>query len=40
MEKVDNMRKDLIRAVEDWVGILKNHLLGTLGFDDVAKAKV
>ena len=32
-DKIDNMRKDLIRAVEDWVSILKNHLLTSLGFE-------
>lgn len=39
-DKVDNMRKDLIRAIDDWVTILRNHLLTTLGFEEVAKTKV
>ena len=39
-EKVDGMRKDLIRAVEDWVLILKNHLFGSLGFEELARTKV
>lgn len=34
------MRKDLIRAIDDWVGIMRNHLLSTLGFEDVNKAKL
>lgn len=34
------MRKDLIRAVEDWVTILKNHLFTSLGFEEVAKTKL
>lgn len=33
------MRKDIIRAVDDWIGILKGHLLSTLGFEEVAKTK-
>ena len=39
MDKVDGMRKELVKAVEDWVGILKNHLLSTLGFEEVNKSK-
>ena len=39
-DKIDGMRKDLIRAVEDWVSILKSHLFGSLGFEEVAKTKV
>ena len=39
IDKIDGMRKDLIRAVEDWVSILKNHLVGTLGFEEVSKTK-
>jgi hypothetical protein len=34
------MRKDLIKAIDDWVGIIRNHLLSTLGFKEVAKAKI
>ncbi len=34
------MRKDLIRAIDDWVAIMRNHLLSTLGFEEVNKAKV
>jgi len=33
------MRKDLIRAIDDWVGIMRNHLLSTLGFEEVNKVK-
>ena len=33
------MRKDLIRAIDDWVAIMRNHLLSTLGFEDVNKNK-
>lgn len=39
LEKVESMRKDLVRAVDDWIGILKGHLLSTLGFEEVAKTK-
>lgn len=39
LDKVESMRKDLMRAVDDWIGILKGHLLNTLGFEDVAKNK-
>ena len=34
------MRKDLIKAIDDWVGIMRNHLLSTLGFEEVSKAKM
>ena len=39
IDRIDNMRKDLLRAVEDWVAILRNHLVSTLGFEEVGKAK-
>lgn len=32
LERIDSMRKDLVRAIDDWVGILRSHLIGTLGF--------
>ena len=34
------MRKDLIKAIDDWVGIMRNQLLSTLGFEEVSKAKM
>lgn len=39
IDKIEAMRKDLIRAVDDWVGILKGHLLSSLGFEEVTKVK-
>ena len=39
LDKVQTMRKDLIRAIDDWVGIMRNHLLSTLGFEEVNKVK-
>ena len=39
IDKIDSMRKDLIRAIEDWVSILKNNLFNSLGFDDLARTK-
>jgi len=33
LDKIETMRKDLIRAIEDWVAIMRNHLLSTLGFE-------
>jgi hypothetical protein len=40
VERVDTMRKDLIKAVDDWVAIMRTHLLTTLGFEEVGKAKL
>lgn len=34
------MRKDLIKAIDDWVAIMRNNLLSTLGFEEVNKAKI
>jgi hypothetical protein len=39
LDRIDNMRKDLLRAVEDWVSILRGHLISTLGFEEVGKAR-
>ena len=39
LERIDAMRKDLVRAIDDWVGILRNHLIGTLGFEEVGRAE-
>jgi hypothetical protein len=39
LERVDDMRRDLVKAVDEWVGIMRGHLLSSLGFDDLAKTR-
>jgi hypothetical protein len=36
---VDEMRRDLVKAVDEWVAIMRGHLLGSLGFDDLARMR-
>jgi hypothetical protein len=33
LDKIDDMRKDIVRAVDEWVAIMRSHLLSSLGFD-------
>ena len=40
LDKIDEMRKDLVKAVDEWIGIMKGHLMGSLGFDEIAKMRV
>jgi hypothetical protein len=40
LDKIDEMRKDLIKAVDEWITIMKGHLMSSLGFDDVSKMKL
>jgi len=39
IDKIDSMRKDLIRGIEDWVSTFKNNLFNDLGFDGLARTK-
>ena len=39
MERIDDMRRDLVRAVDDWVGIMREHLLTSLGFEEMEKIR-
>jgi len=32
LERVEDMRRDLMRAVDEWVGIMRGHLLASIGF--------
>jgi hypothetical protein len=33
------MRRDLVKAVDEWISIMKSHLMNSLGFDDMGKMK-
>jgi hypothetical protein len=33
------MRKDVVRAVEEWVGIMRQHLLQNIGINDMTATK-
>jgi len=39
LDRVEEMRRDLIRAVDEWVGIMRGHLLASIGFEDMMKTK-
>lgn len=39
LDRIDDMRKDIVRAVDEWVAIMRSHLLSSLGFDEMAKVK-
>lgn len=39
VDKIDHMKKDLVRAIDDFVKVLKEHMLTSLGFEEVTKAK-
>jgi hypothetical protein len=39
LERVDDMRRDLVKAVDEWVTIMRGHLLSSLGFDDLARMR-
>jgi hypothetical protein len=40
LDRIDEMRKDLVKAVDEWINIMKGHLMSSLGFDDISKMKV
>jgi len=39
LDKIEEMRKDVVRAVEEWVGIMRDHLLQNMGVNDMATTK-
>lgn len=39
LDKVEEMRKDVVRAVEEWVGIMRDHLLQNMGINDMISTK-
>ena len=40
LDKIDQMRRDLVKAVDQWISIMKAHLMNSLGFDDMGKMKM
>lgn len=39
LDRIDDLRRDLVKAVDEWVSIMKSHLLSSLGFEEVGKMK-
>jgi septum formation topological specificity factor MinE len=33
LDKVEEMRRELMRAVDDWVNIMRSHLMQSIGFE-------
>lgn len=34
------MRREMIKVVDEWVGIMRNHLLDTIGFNEINEIKM